>query len=102
MFVEEKAKGEVKELDAVSKLLLRAAALIEERGLPDREKDEAGRACVILTISELGDIPKDIHDALMKLQLSLGITIATWSDRAGAEGRAHEVISKLRAVAFSS
>lgn len=47
MFVEHKEVGEVKELDAVSNLLLKAAALIEKHGwCQNRLEDQQGRMCL--------------------------------------------------------
>lgn len=104
MFVEEKKQGEVKHLDAASKLLLEAAALIERRGLPSCAKDDAGRGCVIVSLSECG-MTSDVYEALRRLSASFGeqwVRIPSWSDRLGAQGRTDEVVAKMRAVAFSS
>jgi len=98
MFVTEKAEGEVKELDAASKLLLKAAALLEKPGEWEGNK---GRNCALSAIWEMGDIAQ-IKEAETRFVAQFGSKqgVYNWND---AKGRtAAEVIAKLRAVAFAS
>jgi hypothetical protein len=98
------------ELDEASKLLLRTADLIEDRGLACTAFDDEGRGCVIVTMCSLPGAPmKLVEEALdrvrryIRTQARSGCYgIPSWSDKAAREGRAAEVISALRAVAFSS
>lgn len=123
MFVEEKAKGEVKELDAASKLLLRAAALIEKHGLcKGTLVNHAGSYCVRgAMIVAAGETPVYIAypdegpsrpglgwgnlsidsvavEADRRLETKIGNS-AKWNNE--PERTAAEVIDTLRAVAFS-
>ena len=79
MFVEEKAKGEVKELDAASQLLLAAANFLERHQLHQGDFCSSDRQR-----AKIGD----------------NFALADWNDRPGRTKE--EVIAKLRAVAFSS
>jgi hypothetical protein len=105
MFIEEKAKGEVKELDAISILLLRTANVIEERGLSDGPFDAEGGACVIMSMRCLPEATEAMTEmalARIRKHLEPGYWgIPSWSDKAAREGRVAEVISTMRVVAFS-
>ena len=89
-------------LDEAAKLLLKAADLIEDRGLPSCGLDHLGRGCVIVTLGELnGRLPcAVVDDAIQRLHKAGVECIPQWSDQAGAEGRAAEVVAKLRSVAL--
>ena len=108
MFVEktERPQGEeqpsrerVQPLDDVSKLLLKAADVIERRGLPDCAFNHKGQSCVIVTCGEIAQDFGLTERATERLQKHVGY-VPDWSDKAGREGRGAEVVAKLRAVAL--
>jgi hypothetical protein len=111
MFVEEKAKGEVKELDAVSKLLLKAADLIEDHGhCKGQTRSGNGRFCLwgaICMVSH-GTPFSDFNEeqpewkALYRVMAALENDLSPISWNNAPERTGAEVIAKLRAVAFSS
>ena len=106
MFVEHKEAGEaqeVKPLDEVGKALLETAAEIERRGLPCCMIDSLGRGCVIITLGKILRSLSKTEAAIQRLAPHVpGFDIAHWSDAAGRDGRGHEVVAKLRAVALGS
>jgi hypothetical protein len=107
MFTEEKARGEFKELDETTTLLLKAAALIEERGhCKHQTVDRDGRLCLwggILVAA--GGNPSSVvpcglaWKAIYKIDAVIpGECAIIWNDRPERTGE--EVITKLRAVAL--
>lgn len=126
MFVKEKAKGEVQELDAASRLLLKAADLIETDGwCIGMLRDAKGRLCIRgALIKAAGHMPitfdgrvclpgfswgdavhaPNVHAALLsadeRIERHVGLNPAQWNNiQAGTKDA---VVSTLRAVAFSS
>lgn len=100
MFVEEKAKGEVKELDAGSLTLLRAANIIEKKGHCNFASYGAdGSLCVHAAIGEAAQFSSPTMSAArekLEGRLGEGRFITTWSNSSTKA----EVIAKLRAVAL--
>ncbi len=107
MFVEHKEHGEVKELDAASNLLLKAAALIEAEGLSiDGMCDDLGRRCVIGALTALdGKCSLAWQEACNRMNEAVtghkNDCMGPWSDSMAQQGRAAEVVAKVRAVALS-
>jgi hypothetical protein len=116
MFVEEKAKGEVKEVDETTMLLLRAAALIEERGHCKYVRENGkGSFCVLGAIDRAAGYFDDLYkdelksstwwSAVSRLVESiqgdprLNWRAADWNN--ASERTKEEVVGKLRAAAFS-
>jgi hypothetical protein len=107
MFVEEKANGEVKKLDEISHLLLKAAALIERDGWGDGDCKKRGYcafAAMVVADGPHATSTPLARQAGLRFAKALGFNSTTpifrWND---APGRTkEEVIAKLRAVAFSS
>lgn len=109
MFCDEKPQGEVKELDAVGKLLLKAADLIESQGwCKNYIGTTTGSVCIEgalnvaagkdpSAIFRYGSVPER---ALMRINSALGVRAYQWNDE--PERVVGEVVAKLRAVAFSS
>lgn len=107
MFVEEKSKGEVKELDEPSKALLKAAALIEKHGWCQNHYSSAdGRLCILGAVKAALGIPvgdeEDVNPiaekACERIFDNVGVRAHFWNDRAGRTQ--DEVVAKLRAVAL--
>ena len=109
MFVEHKEAGEVKELDAAAKLLLKAATLIEEYGWCQKELITLdGRMCLIGAI-DTANCHKMTYDselAMARADAATGIestTIlreaATWNDAIGR--KQDEVVALLRRAALA-
>jgi hypothetical protein len=108
MFVEEKTQGEpAKVLDDASKLLLKAADLLEERGWCQKKAYKDGKACLVgaIHIAHLGGVPNSLNPwepqsqaAHDRVRDALGRAPAFWNDDAGRTQA--EVVSKLRAVAL--
>lgn len=99
MFVEEKAKGEVEELDETSQILMDAAALIEKHGFWKNGSGMNGR-CAMLAIA---DSARGRSHTEARLRFTKAIDgsdirdIYSWNDAHSKD----EVVAKLRAVAFS-
>jgi hypothetical protein len=85
-------------LDEVSKLMLKTADLIERRGLPGCAIED-GKGCVIVSFAEVGGDFGQSEQMNARMHKHVG-RLTDWSDKAGREGRAHEVVAKLRAVAL--
>lgn len=113
MFVEEKSKGEVKELDATSNLLLKAAALIEEYGhCKNQTQDQAGRLCLwggilMATYGSPFRVGRPLCEgpawkALERCHVALPGELSPICWNNAPERTGAEVIAKLRAAAFSS
>lgn len=109
MFLDDKPQGEVKELDAASKLLLKAAELIESQGWCKQYiGTRGGPLCIEGALNvAAGRDPSAIYRynsvtevALRRIQNALGVRPFQWND--APERMVGEVVSKLRAVAFSS
>lgn len=118
MFVEDKAKGEVRELDQATRLLLNAASLLERVGhCKGIRLDGEGRHCVLGAIDvAAGYDPENVmdesknaawHDAVNRIATFIygdageaNWRAAKWNN--APERTAAEVISTLRTVAFSS
>ena len=117
MFVEHKEAGEftTPALDEASRLLLKAAALLEEHGWCQHERSNAGRHCVLGALDEAagGDRNWGHKDerapwwgAVQRLVSAVGAThpiginwaAANWNNQPGRTKE--EVIAKLRAVAL--
>lgn len=108
MFVEEKKQGEV-ELDAANQLLLKAASVLEKRGLWKHWFAEPGgiRLCMIgaLRVAQHGK-PEvanygvgDIARRRLRAKLGPDDAPAQWNDE--PERTKEEVVAMLRAVALS-
>lgn len=99
MFVEEKAKGEVKELDEASQILMDAAALIEKHGFWKNGSGLDGR-CAMLAIAYIAK-GRSYTEARLRFTKAIGGSdvrdIYSWNDAHSKD----EVIAKLRAVALS-
>lgn len=110
MFVEEKSKGEVKELDAASQLLLAAANFLERKQLyqGDFVSPDFQRFCMMgaLRFVQHGDPRRSGtgvgDEARERLRARLGQADgpAQWNDEPGRTKE--QVIAMLRTVAFSS
>jgi hypothetical protein len=95
MFTTEKAPGEIHEqpfrengegLDDASKLLLKAAALIEERGHCKMiREDGSGRMCAMgaIGMARWGDTTTANDDVVLKAAERLDISIGGWPSRGG-------------------
>lgn len=117
MFVEHKETGEIAEapakvLDDAAKILLKSADFIESHGLScGGGMDAVGRECVAVVIHTCGIGSDACWQAADRIEAALGDVpfdpyvdtrrLAQWSDSMGAEGRAAEVVAKLREVALS-
>lgn len=111
MFVEHKEVGEVKELDAASRLLLKAADCIEERGLAKNcQQDAKGRLCAYgaLMLAN-GGTPEGFNDgrdraaireASERLTKAVGCKYGPASWNNAPERTKAEVVAKMRAVAL--
>lgn len=95
-------------LDDASRLLLKAAELIEERGWCQRQQEDAkGRLCILGALhyaeggSPMTPFGAVAYNARNRLMDVLGIWMLgrDWNDKPGRT--AAEVIAKLRAVALS-
>ncbi len=102
------------ELDEASKLLLKAADLIEKRGLAkDTEEDDRGRLCAIgALVTAMGKIPLALgreggwddrgdpifQSALRRMEASVGNVVACWNNAPART--AEEVVSTMRRVAL--
>ena len=88
------------ELDEASKVLLRAADLIEDRGWCQRAlEDDMGRYCAIGAILQVPGTTDERSVAATRLMKSIcERDVAVWNN---APGRTkEEVVAKLRAVAL--
>ena len=105
MFVEHKEAGEsTPVLDDASRLLLRAAALIEERGWCQGAYFSGERLCAMGALhmasgGRIGDAFTAVGSvAIERLWKKLPTVIPDWNDRPGRTKE--EVVAKLRAVAL--
>lgn len=86
------------ELDDASKILLKAAALIEESGWCQNAMFDKGRMCALGAIGTAGRYQQSAYDARDRLQSALHAGVGAWND---VDGRTKdEVVAKLRAVAL--
>lgn len=87
-------------LDTASKLLLRAAALIEERGLCQGVgTDGSGRLCMLAALGAVeGCGSWAVHEATGRMHKAVGWPCYLWNDVPGRTKE--EVVAKLRAVAL--
>lgn len=101
------------ELDEPSKLLLKAADLIEEHGLTKNCRQYGSAMCVYGAIiyAHRGDVDQNAFgpslEAVRRLERIVGQAPESWSEGWGAanwnnapERTSEEVVSKLRAVAL--
>lgn len=108
MFIEEKAPGEVKEMDEAAKLLLKAAAVIEENGHAQNDYEVHGRFCAVGAICKAAG---SVYEGRRTPEATAGIQrlreaveraglagILDWNDYPGRTK--DEVVAKLRAVAL--
>lgn len=102
MFLDDKPHGEVKELDEVSRALLKAAEILERKGhCKGRAIGPNHSVCVSGAVSEAVDWDSKMHhDVIARLRPHTLPCPIMWND--APERTAEEVIAKLRAVAFSS
>lgn len=84
-------------LDEASKLLLKAAALIEERGWCQGSMLSPSGYCALGAIGVAGDYRDIAYKARDKFSAVVG-SVATWNDWPGRTKE--EVIAKLRSVAI--
>lgn len=106
MFVKHKEAGEpsresgVKPLDDVSKLLLKGAAIIVERGHDQSHLGEGpnGERCALCSLIEADGnrFSRTYEDAKARLRGAVGESITDWNNQSTKE----EVVAKLRAVAL--
>jgi hypothetical protein len=90
------------ELDAASKLLLKAADYVEKNGWCQHELQSGdGRVCIVGALSAVADeiFLVGTHSAAWtRLQKALNKMAGTWNDTQGRTKE--EVVAKLRAVAL--
>lgn len=110
MYIETEARpqGEVKELDDASKLLLKAAAVIEDRGWCQWSYESLdGRVCLLGALKvAAGGSPNDDEDedsvvgiAKRAMAGAVGkVFVHSWNDHPNRTKE--EVVAKLRAVAL--